>query len=273
MRPRGGWRALGSLAGAAAIIVWLVPTGYAVYLSLVVHTFSATGTTTTSFSLTHYGTVIGEPGLVRYYLNSAAIAVPVVLVVCGCALGAAYSISRFRFPGRGAAYAALLLGLMIPGTALAVPAFVEMHAAGLINTYASVILVEAAVGMPFGLVVLKNFFDAFPHELEEAAEIDGAGALRVLVSVVVPNTRSALTIVAIWTLLNSWNDFLFQLLFLTRPSLTTVALSPLIFEGAHSAQTGDLFALLVLVSLPIVFVYVLAQRHLEAGLAGGGLKL
>lgn len=263
---------LTSVVLALLALLWLVPDVYALFLALTREIGVAGGPIVRQFTLDNLIAALGTDGLGRYLVNSLVVAFSTVVLVTVCASLCAYAISRLSFRGRTALYASLLLTLMVPATALAIPFFVINKTLHLFNNYLGLILPYSALGIPFALVILKNFFDTFPRELEEAAIVDGAGVFRIFLTIVLPNTLSSLTVVVIWTFLNAWNEFFLALLFMTDDSMKTISLAPLSFQGMFQSQEGSLMAILVLISIPTLLLYFALQRQLEKGVQGGALK-
>lgn len=251
--------------------LWLVPEGYTFYMSTTEArpALSGGGVYLTAGS---FVTAFQVPGLTRFFLNSVLITAATVALVTIAASSAGYAISRLRFPGAKTLYAVLLLGLMLPETAFAVPFYQLVKDLHLLNNYLGLIIPYSAMFTPFALVIYKSFFDDFPVEIEEAAWVDGASQLAALRRIVLPNFIPATIVVVIFTFLGSWNEFLLALIVMTSNSMKTIALAPLVFEGPYGGQEGVLIAALVIVSLPIVVVYFALQRYIEFGVSSGAAK-
>jgi ABC-type glycerol-3-phosphate transport system permease component len=272
MHPPKSVLVLASILLALFALLWLVPGAYLLFLSLTNDMGNVGGAIIRQFTLAHLWSALTTQGLGQYFLNSVIIAFSTVILVTICASLCAYAISRLTFRGRTLLYASLLLTLMMPATALAIPFFMLNKTFGLFNNYLGLILPYSALDIPFALVILKNFFDTFPRELEEAALVDGASVFRIFRSIVLPNTLSSLTVVIIWTFLNAWNEFLLALLFMTSDSMKTLSLAPLSYEGIYQSSEGALMAILLLISIPAIVLYLALQRQLERGVQGGALK-
>lgn len=272
MRPPTSILILAGIVLGVLTLLWLVPGAYLLYLSFTTDLGNIGGAVIRQFTLDNLWAALTTQGLARYFINSVVIAFSTVLLVTICASLCAYAISRLTFRGRTLLYASLLLTLMMPATALAIPFFLLNKTLGLFNNYLGLILPYSALSIPFALVILKNFFDTFPRELEEAALMDGASVFRIFRSIVLPNTLSSLTVVVIWTFLNAWNEFLLALLFMTDESMKTISLAPLSFEGMYQFSEGSLMAILLLISLPSIVLYLALQGQLEKGVQGGALK-
>jgi multiple sugar transport system permease protein len=183
---------------------------------------------------------------------------------------AGYALSRRQFRGKAFIYAAILAGIMIPPQALIVPLFREFQVAHLINTYWALILPQVAV--PIAVFIFKKFFDAIPISLEQAAQIDGAGWWTSYWRIALPLAPSAVAAVAIFTFVWTWNNFLWPFLAATSQTMMTIPAG----IGTVVSGVGIINALqmasAVLGALPLVLVFLLAQRRIVEGVAGTGLK-
>jgi raffinose/stachyose/melibiose transport system permease protein len=219
----------------------------------------------------NYAKAWSEGGFSRYFINSIVVTVSSVVLGTGVAVLAAYPLARYRFRGRGLLTAFFLAGLMLPIRLGVVPVFYLLNSIGLIDSRIGLICVYAASGVPFGIFVLTAFFRALPMELEEAARIDGAGELRIFAQIMVPLVRPALTTVALFQFIPLWNDFFFPLVLLEDDKYTLpVGLTRFVaeFEAAHA----QLYAGLVITTIPLVLLFLLATKQIIAGLTAGMTK-
>jgi multiple sugar transport system permease protein len=161
---------------------------------------------------------------------------------------------------------------MIPGIVIANGLFPLYNAAGLVNSYAGLILADASLGIPFCILLMRSFMVNIPSSLLEAARIDGASELRVFLSVVVPLSRNALVTAAVFSYLFAWSDFLFALTLTTSTEVQPITLSMYQFVGAHTQSWGALMATATIASVPAAALLVLAQRYIAAGVTGGAIK-
>ena len=258
--------------GFAIAALWLVPAIMSLYEALTENRMLGPTDIVRVFTWSNFAQALQVSGLWRYFLNSLIVTFSAVVLVSLFASLSAFAISRLKFRGRMWVYAAMLMTLMIPQTALAIPIFFINQAFHLFNNYFGLIMPYTALGIPFSMVILKGFFDQFPREVEEAALIDGAGALRIFAQILFPNSLSSVSIVVIWTFMQSWNEFLFAMLFMTDNSMKTLALAPIVFQNAYQSHEGALMAFLVLNSLPIIVAYLALQQYFERGLTSGAIK-
>jgi len=206
----------------------------------------------------------------RIVANSFGVAVASTAAQLLTGSMAAYAFSRIDFPGKQAVFGVYLATLMVPLQVLVVPLFIELKTFQLQDTYFA--LLAPSLASAFGVFLLKQAVDAVPRELDEAATIDGAGHLRIFVTVVLPLVRPALATVGVFAFMSSWNSFLWPLVVIRSPELMTLPLGLSTLQGQFTTQWDVVMAGSVVSILPIAAVYALAQRHIIAGIAHTGLK-
>lgn len=208
----------------------------------------------------------------RQLLNSLIVAAATTLVGLTLAVTAAYAFSRFRFPGREGALRFLLVTQMFPGVVMAIPLYILLDHLHLLDSLSGLTLVYATNSLPFSIWMLKGYFDTLPRDLEEAAAIDGAGRLTFFVRILLPLSRPALVVTALFSFMTSWNEFILASTFLGREESFTL---PVLLHRYITAQHADwphFAAGAILVSLPVVALFFALQRHLVGGLTAGGVK-
>lgn len=184
----------------------------------------------------------------------------------------AYSFARLKWPGRDLFFAATLATMMIPFPVLMVPTFGMFKWLGWIGTFRP-LWVPAFFGSAFSIFLLRQFYRTIPFELSEAAKIDGASELRIFLDVIVPLSRPALTVVALFTFMGTWNDFLGPLIYLVDQNTFTLSLGLQSFQSQHGGtQWNLLMAASCLVVLPVVVIFFFAQRVFIQGIATSGIK-
>ncbi|GAA2828099.1 carbohydrate ABC transporter permease [Crossiella cryophila] len=214
-----------------------------------------------------------ELDLGRYFLNTLIVAGGAVLVQLAVCVPAAYALSKLR-PVLGNVILGLMLAtLMLPASALLVPTYmtiadVPLFGVNLLNNPAGIWLPAAASA--FNIYLLKRFFDEIPGELLEAARMDGAGPVRVLISIVLPISRPILAVVSIVALVTAWKDFIWPLLVFSDPNEQTLSVA--LERVAPDTALNVLTAGLVLASIPMILVFLVFQRQILAGLTAGSLK-
>ncbi|MBO1739197.1 carbohydrate ABC transporter permease [Leifsonia sp. TF02-11] len=241
-------------------IVWMLPLYRLVSVSL------------SGGGVANYAAVVAKEGIGRYLLNSAVVTAFTVVLVLALASVGAFAFSKLRFRGRNVVYGLLLSGLMIPVAAILVPLSGIQQALGLYNTYPGLILPYTALALPFALVILRGAYDGLPDQLLEAAVVDGASTWRAFLRVMLPLTTPTLVMVGIWTFLNSWNEFLLALLFMSAPEMRTVTVVPASFQLSFFVDVPKIFAALVIIQLPVVLLYALLQGKFQRGLTAGAVK-
>jgi multiple sugar transport system permease protein len=205
----------------------------------------------------------------RFMLNGMFVAVSGTVVVCVTSVLSAYAFARLRFRGRDRLFLVYLGTLMVPQEVTVVPMFILMQQFGWVDSYAALILPWAFTA--FGTFLLRQFFLSIPSELEEAATIDGAGRLRILLQVVLPIAKPAVAVLAAFTFINYWNSFLWPLIVVNGRETATVPLGLNLFLSQNGNQWHLLMAASAISMLPTVVMVVLLQRHLVRGIALSGL--
>ncbi|RJL32597.1 carbohydrate ABC transporter permease [Bailinhaonella thermotolerans] len=206
----------------------------------------------------------------RILLNSAWIGLVSTLLQLVTSAMAAYAFARLPFPGRGAVFAVYLATLMVPMQVLVVPLFIEMRAVDLVDTYFAVL--APGIASAFGVFLLRQAVAQVPRELDEAAVLDGAGHVRVFVSIVLPLIRPALATFAIFGFMASWNAYLWPLVIIRSPEFMTLPLGLASLHGQFTTEWNVVMAGSVISVVPILVLYVLAQKHVIASVAQSGLK-
>jgi multiple sugar transport system permease protein len=211
----------------------------------------------------------------RYALNTVLVTVLVLIgTLLSCSL-AAYGFSRIRFKGRDTLFAVCLSTMMLPGQVTMIPLYMLFASIGWVDTFLPLI-VPAFFGSPFYIFLLRQFFLTIPREFDEAAMLDGASRLRIYWSITLPLARPALATVALFSFIGTWNDFFGPLIYLNSPEMATLTLGLSMLKaqvvGTGATQWNLLMAGAVLVMLPNVVVFLLAQKHFVKGIVMGGLR-
>ena len=228
----------------------------------------------TSLSLGAYRDVFTLQPFGQQYFNSAYIAAVVTLGTLAVASLSGYAFARIRFPGANALFVVVLTGLLIPSEVTIVPLFQMFHKWGLVDTHWPLILVPI-LGAPGVLAtfIMRQFFLALPVELEEAGRLDGLGRFAIFWRIALPLSRPALGAVAIFTFLHSWNLYLEPIVFLSTPAKFTLPQALTQFVDAYGGPMWDVqLSAATLSAVPVLVVFVIAQRQFIEGLAHTGLK-
>ena len=221
-------------------------------------------------SFAAYAELFSRTSFARVVLNSTIVAGATVVLQIATSALAAYVFSRLPFRGRELVFGLYLATMMIPMQVLLVPLFVEMKALGLIDSYLGVIL--PGMASAFGVFLLRQAMGAVPRELDEAARLDGAGHLRIFGQVVMPLVTPAVATFGVFSFMNSWNSFLWPLVILRSPQLKTLPLALAALQGQYTTRWDVVMAGSVVTILPMLAVYLLAQKYVIQSVAGTGLK-
>jgi multiple sugar transport system permease protein len=227
-----------------------------------------------SWDFTTYGQVFTLQPFAKQYWNSAYIAAIVTVGTIGISSMAGYAFSRIRFPFANAIFMVVLLGLLIPSEVTIVPLFQLFLKLGMVNTHWPLILVPI-FGAPsvFATFVMRQFFISLPVELEEAARVDGLSRFKIFTKIALPLARPALASVAIFTFLHSWNLYLEPIVFLSSAEKFTLPQALTQFTDAYGGPMWNIqLAAATLTALPVLIVFIIAQKHFVEGLAHTGLK-
>ena len=229
-----------------------------------------------SLTVQNYLTVLGGIGGVPFWtfvLNSLALAVLSVIGVVLSSSLTAYAFARVRFRGKRAFFACMIGTLLLPFHVVIIPQYIVFNQLGLINTFWPLILGKFLAADAFFVFLMVQFIRSIPRELDEAAEIDGAGHLRIFLSIILPLARPAIVTSAIFAFIWSWNDFFGPLLYLKNPGSYTMPLALRLYvDQTSTSDYGAQMAMAILALLPVVLFFAAFQRYLVAGVATEGLK-
>lgn len=264
--------------------VLLTAVGFAIYpiLWVVTLAFSAGGLSSTTGalpfprdpSLENFRIVTGGgSGLFFAQLgNSLVVSLATAIVAVAIATPAAYALARFEFVGKKAGMGTLLATQMFPTVASAVPLYLLLEALHLLDSRAGLVLVYATTSVPFAIFQLRGSFETIPVEFEEAAMVDGATRTQAFLMVVLPAARPAIAVTALFAFMSAWNEFILAATLLSRETAFTLPVVLQRFVGEHDAAWGPFAAGAMLVSIPVMALFYLAQRQLVGGLTAGGVK-
>lgn len=208
----------------------------------------------------------------RFYRNSAEVA---LLATAGQVVSAslvAFGFARLRFPGRDALFLVVLATVMIPYHVTIIPTFILFRDLHWLDTYKPLIVPSWLGGSPFYIFLLRQFYLRLPLDLDDAARVDGAGAWRIYRDVVLPQSRPALGVVAVLAFLTHWNDFFGPLIYLSTTEKYTLPLGLNLFKGVNETAWNLLMAASVMAALPCIVLYFVAQRYFIQGIVFTGVK-
>lgn len=218
----------------------------------------------------NYAYMLQAAPWVRYFLNTLWITFATIvgqLVICSMA---AYAFARLKFKGKTAVFYAYIGTMMIPFQVVMIPQFKIVNALGLNNSHNSLIVL--GIINVFGTFLLRQFFLSIPKELEESAKIDGCSYPRIFWEIILKNSKPALMTLIIMTFMNTWNDFLRPLIFLNNDKLWTLSMGLDKFQGTYVTQWNQLMAGSLITMLPVLILYIFAQRFFVEGIVMSGMK-
>jgi len=216
--------------------------------------------------------VIRDPNFDSWLRVSLLVALSSTVVVLLAAVPAAYHTARNRFRGRTAFLVLVLVTQMFSPTALVVGLYREFFDANLINTYAALILTNAAFNLAFAIWILNGFFSSIPKEIEEAAMLDGCGRVRTLLRVMFPLALPGVVTAVIFTFIAAWNEYVVALTLMTEDSKKPLTVGINSYVTAYEQHWDQLFAASVLAIVPVVILFALIERYLVGGLTAGSVK-
>lgn len=216
---------------------------------------------------------IFEAGFLQFILNSILVcSISTGLCVYLIALPAAYSISRYKFPGKSLIVVIMGFTQMFPWIILVTPVFMFFCIFHLVNSYLGLIITYIAITVPFSIYMLMGYFETIPKNIDDAAAIDGCSALRTIFRVILPISSPGLVAIATYTFAITWNEFLFALTLMIQTEKKTVPVGIANFLGQYSADWGVVMAASVVAAIPTVIFFTIIQRRLVGGLLAGSLK-
>jgi ABC-type glycerol-3-phosphate transport system permease component len=220
----------------------------------------------------NFARLFGSTNFLTYFQNSVTVAGLVVMLTMVVAAAGAYSLTRYRYPGREQIASLILCTYMLAPIMIVIPFFILVKRIGIENTHLALVLAFASFCLPFALWLLRAFFETIPIDLEEAALVDGADRWRAVVHVVLPLALPGLNATGIFTFILAWNDYIFARILIASDELKTLPVG--VQDLFHSAliDWGLIMAAGMLITIPALALFVGVQRHLVAGWGSGGLK-
>ncbi|MBR3184689.1 MAG: carbohydrate ABC transporter permease, partial [Oscillospiraceae bacterium] len=210
------------------------------------------------------------PGAIRWLINTVFMAVMAMLLTCATAAMAGYALAKKRFTGRVILFSLIVAAMALPKQVILIPLIREMSSLGLYDNIWAVIL--PTVGWPFGVFLMKQFAEGIPTEMVEACRIDGANEWRTFTDVMFPMIKPGVGALAIFTFINSWNDYFMQLIMLTSSSNLTISLGIATMQAENSTDYGLIMAGASLAAIPIIVVFLIFQKYFTKGITMGAVK-
>ncbi|MGA0062082.1 MAG: carbohydrate ABC transporter permease [Candidatus Planktophila sp.] len=206
----------------------------------------------------------------RYFMNSVLVTVAATLLTLLINSMAAFAFAKYNFRGRDGLFVLTLAMIMIPLQVILIPMYLVVSSLGMVNTYWGLIIPAAAT--PTGVFVIRQYMLTIPDELIESARIDGAGEFRIYARIMLPLARPALAVIAIFSILWRWNDFLWPLLIAQTERLYTLPVALALLNGQLVVPYNVVLAMSVMSIIPVLFMFVFMQRQIIQGIAHTGLK-
>lgn len=223
-------------------------------------------------TIENYATVLSSGTFRMYFVNSMMIAVATTVLTLGVGIPAAYSVSRFDYPGRDYVVLGLISSQMLPLVLVLIPFFTVMFRMGLVDTRVGLVFAHAVGVLPFVVWLLKGYFDAIPEALDEAAKMDGCGHLEIMYRIIVPLSLPGIAVAGFYAFVGSWNDYLFVSILSQSTGTRTLPLGLQLFQTAQQVDWGAVTAAAVVTAVPVVLLFALVRKWLVEGLSNTGGK-
>ncbi len=223
-------------------------------------------------TLRNYVELFRDRPFLTWLANSAFVSLVVTFTGVVLASMTGYAFSRFQFIGKKVGLLSLLTTQMFPATMLLLPLYIMLIKLGLINTYFGVIIIYAATALPFTIWTMKGYYDTIPYSLEEAARIDGCNQFQAFYKVILPLAAPALVITALFSFMTAWSEYLVAAQILQDSSLWTLPLGLKSFESNMSTEWGLYGASSIIVTIPVVILFLALSKYLVSGLTLGSVK-
>jgi multiple sugar transport system permease protein len=268
-------RVLLPLAGLVLALVFLGP--YLVMLLDALRPSTDVVTTPTTFfprdwKLSTFSEVLTDPRFLNWLKTSVVVAVASTAIVVVAAVPAAYVTARYRFPGRVPFLFLVLVTQMFSPTALVVGIYREFFSLNLVNTYAALIITNAAFNLAFATWILHGFFSSIPGEVEEAAHLDGCGRWRTLTRDMLPITLPGLVTAVIFTFIAAWNEYVVALTLIQDDARKPLTVGINSYVTGYEQHWDQLFGASIVAIVPVVILFALIEKHLVGGLTAGSIK-
>lgn len=214
----------------------------------------------------------GDFNMFRSFGNSFIISMGAMVISVILAIPASYGIARFRFKGRNAIFLGFLVTQMLPVSVLLTPMFIMFKKIHLYNTWGSAILADATIGIPFSVLILKNYFASVPKSLEEAAYIDGCTKWKAFIRVLVPITKPGIMVCAIFSFLYAWGDLAYGMTFILDQEKRPITAGIFNFMGQYGTKWSYLSAFAIVAIIPVVLIFIFMQKYIISGMTSGAVK-
>lgn len=225
-----------------------------------------------SWTIGNYTAALGKDNFGIYFRNSVIVTFVTTLGTALIAAMLAFVFAKMKFRGKEFLFYIFLIGMMVPPVTLIIPQFLVAKNLGLTNQLQGLFLVYITMNLPMQTFLLRGVFEGIPHELEEAALIDGGSRWTIFRHIILPNSGPGLAVVIINTFLYSWEEFPWANVLMTKSSMRTLPVGIAMFQSEHLTEWGQVFAASLLALIPVIIVFAIFQRYFVQGIATTGLK-
>jgi raffinose/stachyose/melibiose transport system permease protein len=220
----------------------------------------------------NYQKILAKGSIFRAYFNSAFASVISVTLIVVLAFSVAYFLARFQFPGKRVIYLFFMFGVLVPVYALLVPVFLTFSKLGFLNNQFTIIPPMVAFSLSGSIFLMESYIRSIPVEIEEAAFMDGSSLINTILYIIFPMSRPIVATSIILTFMSTWNEFAFPLVLLRNPKLKTLPLWLNTFKGEYSIDLVGQMAALVMVSFPVILLYLFFNEKIIQGMTSGAIK-
>lgn len=224
------------------------------------------------FTLEAYAAILSDPVKLQFFINSYLVAGVVTILTLIIAVLTAYGFSRYNFKSKNVLNVFIISTQTVPPITLLIPYFGMVVSFGIFDTYFALIITYMVFTLPYAILLMTGYFNTLPRELDEAVLVDGGSSWTALWRVILPVSIPGIVATAVYTFLLAWNEFLFALTLTKSMDLRTVPIGIQLLMGQHAFEWNEMMAMSVLGSLPLLLLYLLAQRYFLAGMTAGSVK-
>lgn len=256
-------------------IIMILPFVYMVATSFKKHTYvfeSPPRFIPKESTIANYVEAWGKNNFSRYFLNSLFVTTTSTIITVALASMAAFAFAKFTFFGKKGLFILLLAGLVVPGIVLIIPQFIIAAHLHLVDSFAGLILFYIGGNFALNTFLLRGFMEDIPRELDDAMKVDGANSWKRFTSLYIPLSRPALATVSLFSFLACWDEFAWAITIINSEDKRTLPIAIALFQGQHQTSWGLVFAASVIALIPVLIVFLFAQKHFVQGLSVGALK-
>lgn len=214
----------------------------------------------------------GDFNMFKSFANSMIISLGAMAIAVVLAVPASYGIAKYRFKGRKAMLLTFLVTQMLPVSVLLTPLFMLFKNIHLYNTWGSAILADATIGIPFSILILKNYFASIPKDMEEAAYIDGCNRFTAFIRILLPIAKPGVMVCAIFSFLYAWGDLAYGMTFIIDQQSRPITAGIFNFMGQYGTKWSYLTAFAVVTIIPVLLIFIFMQKYIVGGMTSGAVK-